>query len=281
MQLGISTYSLSGALRQGWPLEEALCWIRDQGAGHVELVEFDGDLSAARAFGDLVRSLGLYVSNLAVSGDFLHRDPQAEADRLCALAEAAQAMGAPRMRFDNNGPGRPEAGNCDDAFAQDLPRLAKGCRQVAAYAQELGVQALVENHGYYVNGSQRLLQLLAAVGHENFSVLLDVGNMVCVDEEPFSCVAALLPHVKMVHVKDFYLRGGALFQGRPGWFVSQAGRFLRGAIAGHGDLPLGRILGLIRESGFDGDLSLEFEGLEECRFGCAEGLEMVRRLWGE
>ncbi len=115
----------------------------------MELVEFDGDLSAARAFGDLVRSLGLYVSNLAVSGDFLHRDPQAEADRLCALAEAAQAMGAPRMRFDDErARGAPRREIATMPLPRTYPALAKGCRQVAAYAQELGVQALVENHGY-------------------------------------------------------------------------------------------------------------------------------------
>ncbi|MNN92610.1 hypothetical protein D3C81_2109190 [compost metagenome] len=59
------------------------------------------------------------------------------------------------------------------------------------------------------------------------------------------------------------------------------GNYLRGAIAGHGDLPLWDILRLIKNSGYDGYLSIEFEGMEDCRTGTRIALDNVRRIWNE
>ena len=60
---------------------------------------------------------------------------------------------------------------------------------------------------------------------------------VCVDEDPIRAVKNNISIASMVHVKDFYIRPADCNPGE-GWFPSAAGRYLRGAIAGQGDLDI-------------------------------------------
>ncbi|MNC62580.1 hypothetical protein D3C75_1126150 [compost metagenome] len=82
----------------------------------------------------------------------------------------------------------------------------------------------------------------------------------------------------MVHLKDFYIRPQDRHPGE-GWFQSSGGNWLRGAIVGQGDIDMPRVLRLVKDSGYDGYLSIEFEGMEECRKGTRLGLEYVKRTW--
>src|SRR5699024_12177965 len=51
------------------------------------------------------------------------------------------------------------------------------------------------------------------------------------------------------------------------WFTTANNNFLRGAIFGQGDLEVRKIVKLVKESGYDGYITLEFEGMEDCRTG--------------
>lgn len=56
-------------------------------------------------------------------------------------------------------------------------------------------------------------------------------------------------------------------------FTTKYGNYLKGAIAGDGDLNMRDILKVIKKSGYSGYLSIEFEGLEDCRYGTKTSLE--------
>ena len=62
-----------------------------------------------------------------------------------------------------------------------------------------------------------------------------------------------------------------------GFFRSRGGRYLRGTIIGHGDVPVAACLGILKEAGYAGGLGIEFEGMEDCLEGIAIGLENLRR----
>lgn len=63
------------------------------------------------------------------------------------------------------------------------PRSA-GIRQVADYAQSLGIRTCTENHGRIMQDSDRVEYLIRAVDHPNYGWLVDMGNFLCADEEP-------------------------------------------------------------------------------------------------
>ncbi|UAL50183.1 hypothetical protein [Metabacillus dongyingensis] len=83
----------------------------------------------------------------------------------------------------------------------------------------------------------------------------------------------------MVHIKDFYYRQ-ALSKMGEGWFTTKYGNCLKGAIAG-GDLNMRDILEVIRKSGYSRYLSIEFEGLEDCRYGKKTSLGNVKKILQE
>ncbi|MMZ61532.1 Inosose dehydratase [compost metagenome] len=161
-----------------------------------------------------------------------------------------------------------------------MEKAAAACRIIADHAAQYGITTSVENHGYYVQASDRVQALIHAVDRPNFKTTLDVGNFVCVDENPVTAVKSNLPYASMVHIKDFYIRPSYRNPGE-GWFRSAGGNYLRGAIAGQGDLDLWEILRTIKSSGYDGFLSIEYEGMEDCLTGTKIAFDNVRRIWDE
>jgi sugar phosphate isomerase/epimerase len=123
-----------------------------------------------------------------------------------------------------------------------------------------------------------VIRLVQAVGRPNYKTTLDVGNFLCVDEDPVDAVRKNIPFASMVHLKDFYYRPADRDPGE-GWFPTASGNHLRGAIVGQGDIDMWKVIEVVRKSGYDGYVSIEFEGMEDCRLGSKIGMENARRIW--
>jgi len=80
-----------------------------------------------------------------------------------------------------------------------------------------------------------------------------------------------------VQAKDFHMKPGNGPNPGQGWFRSRTGQFLRGAIIGHGAVPVPQCLAILKRAGYDRVLSLEFEGMDDPLKGIAVGLENLRR----
>ena len=91
-------------------------------------------------------------------------------------------------------------------------------------------------------------------------------------------IGRLARHIFHTHAKDFHIKSGDGFNPGEGWFMSRGGNFLRGAIIGHGDVPLLQALRALKRSGFNGVLSIEFEGMEDVKESLRIGLANLRRL---
>lgn len=284
MKFGVSTYSLYQAMHKNeMSLMDAIAYIAEIGGEHVEIVPIGFDLTNDPGLIDQIRdkaaACNLEISNYAIGANFSDLSDEAldnEIARVKKEVDAANALGVKKMRHD-------VASSPDTSirhFMAELPRLAKACREIADYAAGFGITTSVENHGFYIQASDRVQALINETGRDNFRTTLDIGNFMCVDEEPTTGVRNNLPYASMVHIKDFYKRPSYLNPGE-GWFRSPSGTYLRGAVAGQGDIDMRQVLRLIHNSGYDGYISLEFEGLEDCRFGARAGLDNIKRLWNE
>lgn len=282
MKLGISTYSLHTAFAAGeLTLKEVIETIADLGAEHAEIVPLGFSLTDNPELVDIILQTaadrGLELSNYAIGANFAGLEAaerQRELERVKREVDVCAALGIRRMRHD-------VASSPDLSivhFLEELPQLAAACREIADYASGFGITTSVENHGYFIQHSDRVQALVNAVGRDNFRTTLDIGNFLCADENPLIAVAGNLKLASMVHLKDFYIRPQDRHPGE-GWFQSSGGNWLRGAIVGQGDIDMPRVLQLVKESGYDGYISIEFEGMEECRKGTRLGLEYVKRTW--
>ena len=167
----------------------------------------------------------------------------AEIDRLKHEIDIAAELGLPRMRHDVCAFRRPQGQNTPRDFERMLPRMAEAARELTQYGRSRGVQTLIENHGFFANGSDRVIRILDLVDDDNYGLLLDTGNVICVDEDPAIAARTLAPLCRMVHLKDFYIRtrdpgDSTQFDCAGSWFRSRGGRYLRGAILAQGDLDI-------------------------------------------
>ena len=274
MRIGISSYSYRRmVINRELTQLEVIKKAKEAGFDVIEFARLTlPDGVEIRDFAKKIRDecdhVGMEIANYTIGADFINGyegsggDCDAEVQRLRSEIEIARILGVPGMRHDATqgfSGDKPGAKGFDDA----LPILAKGCREVTKMAADLGIKTMVENHGYFCQDSERVEKLVCAVNHPNFGVLVDMGNFVVVDEDPGTAVGRLIPYAFHFHAKDFHLKSGdAPFPG-VGWNVSRGGNFWRGAIIGHGDVPVTQCIRTIKQSGYDGVLSIEFEGMED------------------
>jgi sugar phosphate isomerase/epimerase len=282
MKIGLSTYSLSRAIGAGdIDVLGAIQWIADNGGEHVEMVPIGYTLtdneSLVRDVVQKAADLNLDISSYTIGAQFIQENNeafQAEIERVKKEVDIAHALGVKLMRHDVAS--RPIEETSVAQLEKDMPVAVQACQEVADYAKQYGITTSIENHGYHMQGSERVQRLILAVDRDNFKTTLDVGNFLCVDEDPIAAVNNNVGFASMVHLKDFYVRGE---EPSEGWLRSKHGRFLRGAIVGQGDVDLVGIVSIIKESGFDGYVSIEFEGVEDCFVGSKRGMDYARDLW--
>ncbi|WEG13157.1 sugar phosphate isomerase/epimerase [Pullulanibacillus sp. KACC 23026] len=284
MKLGLSTYSLLRAMQSGeMTVLDVIQWVKEQGGEHVEIVPLGYDLvetpELIRQIKEKAAEQGLSLSNYAISASFIQEDRsefEAEIERVKEHVDIAAELGVSRMRHDVGFLSPKEAGLA--RFEKDLPQIIEACQRIADYAAPKGITTSIENHGFYVQSSERVQRVIEGVNRPNFKTTLDVGNFLCVDEDPLVAVKKNLPYASIVHLKDFYYRKDGVDR-RDGWFKTANGNLLRGAIVGHGDLPMVEIIKAVKEFGYDGDISIEFEGMEECRQASKMGMDLAHALW--
>lgn len=282
IKIGLSTYSLIRAIRAGeLDLLSALSWIIENGGEHAEIAY--SLLETPALAKDLKRKagdLGLPLSSYTIGANFIQPDASSlrkEIDRVKREVDIGGELGVKRMRHD--AASRP-MGECGmGQFMKDLPIVADAVREVAAHAASYGITTSVENHGFFLQKSDRVQLLIAAVGRDNFRTTLDVGNFLCADEDPVSAVKSNLPFASHIHFKDFLVRKAPADPGE-GFFKTLGGHSLRGTIVGHGDVDVRGAAELIRKSGYEGFVSVEFEGMEECRNGSRISMANVKALLG-
>lgn len=277
--IAASTYSFNPLISSGKITQlESLVFAQKLRFDAIEIVDLlhDNQLSDrdyAQTLRDELDHLDFPITNFTFGADFLNGsdgDFEAEVARVKTMIDIAEILGAKSVRHDATS-GKPGL-----SFNQVLPTLVKGCLAVTEYAETKGIMTMVENHGLFSQDSSRVEELYSAVNHPNFKLLVDMGNFLCVDEDPTIAVSRVAPYAGYAHAKDFHLKASGSDPGE-GFFQTRAGNFLRGAIIGHGNVPVEQCLGILKNAGYDGPIAIEFEGIEENLEGLRISLANLRR----
>jgi len=282
MKLGVSTYSLYKAYAAGeMSVTDIIAYVAEIGADHVEIVPIGYNLVEQPEMIETIKNQaaksGIELSNYAIGANFADlndEDYRKEVERVKKEVDAAAALGVKRMRHDVASSKDLSISN----FLKQLPRLADACREIADHAKQYDMITSVENHGFFIQHSDRVQALVHAVDRENFRTTLDVGNFLCADEPSIQAVRNNISIASMVHIKDFFYRPADRQPGE-GWFNTTNGNWLRGTIVGHGDIDMRQVLSIVKGSGYDGYLSIEFEGMEECKNATKIGFNYVKQVW--
>lgn len=289
MKLSVSTYSLQRwRSDSGKTLENTIDFIADAGAEGIEFSGLDDKakddpIRRAAALRRRAEKRGLSVCSYCVGADLLRPKPaqREQVEQLKGHVDVAAELGVPSMRHDVTwGFGKGAAGlRVPKTFEGALKVVVPAIREVTEYAAGKGVKTSLENHGFFMQESRRVEALIKTVDHPNYGLTIDMGNFLCVNEDPVKAVARLAKYAVMAHVKDFHVRPKDAMP-PTGWFATPTPIALRGAIVGHGVIDVPKQIGLLRKAGYDGFLSLEFEGMEEPTKAVRLGLEYLRGLVG-
>lgn len=236
------------------------------------------DLAVAEKIKERCAERGLEVVSYCVGANFLAADLDAEIERVKKQVDFAAAMGTKNMRHDvgYGFSGRKYSIGYDDA----LPYLAKGALEVTKYAEQKGVGTMTENHGYFSQDAARVEKLINTVAHPNFGALVDIGNFMCADEDPVKSVGIMAPYAKHVHAKDFHWKSGMEQNPGEGWFQTRAMNYIRGAIIGQGEAKVYQSIKILKKAGYDGYITVEFEGMEDNLKGIRIGKDNLARFIG-
>jgi L-ribulose-5-phosphate 3-epimerase len=270
-RIGVSTYSFWGFRRHEFrSIEKCLELAADMGFDGAEILQRqmeDQSNAALQKIKQRAFTLGLDLMGFSTHQGFLRPDReerQKNVDLTISQIEQAYQLGIPTMRvntgtwgtsknFDtlmaNKGIEPPIPGYTDengyewviDAFERIIPQ-----------AEKRGVTLGLENHwglGLTVEGVDRIAR---AIDSPWLQVTLDTGNFL---EEPYPKLAKLAGRTVLLQAKTYY--GGGT------WYTL--------------DLDYGRIARIMREAGFRGYISLEFEGKEDPLTAIPKSLAELRR----
>ena len=115
-------------------------------------------------------------------------------------------------------------------------------------------------------------RLFNAVNHENFGLLVDMGNFCCVDEDNVTAVSRVAPYAIHAHAKDMHISKNP----QQGYGQTRGCNYFKGAIIGNGDVDVDRCIKVLKRAGYDGYLSIEFEGSEDCIEAISRGFAYLK-----
>ena len=284
MKTAISLYSYNKLYTTGnFSVFDAVEQTKKYGMDGVELCIFDEyipegktKLQLSLELCEYARSLDLEVPMFTVGANLYCTDPEAETKRLMEHVDIASECGIPLMRMDvayfflgNETSKSPK---------KVIEFVAPYVRRIAEYGKEKGVKLCSENHGRLIQDSDRIEELLYTVDNDNYGLLCDMGNFGGADEDCAAAVSKLLPHICYVHAKDSFTKSGMLYDPGRGYSRSRGGNWRRATVFGHGDVPTFQILSAIKNSGYDGYVSIEFEGIEDNILALDIGSENLKRM---
>lgn len=228
----------------------------------------------SRALRPVLRDLGLKVVMFVTHTDFrVEKIPPKEQDRIKFLVEQAVYFDSLffRVLTGIKVPG--------ELFQERvLENVLAGLRWVSALTREAGLPLILENH--HETTDEMLLLCESLAGKADPLRPLAGHCLNCEIKPPFrygmdpnTFVKRLAPFASNYHIDNFVYDPN-------GWDADRTGRKLERAIPVHkGEIDIRAILEIIKESGFDGWLSIEYGGRVASFDHIAESAAYLRETW--
>lgn len=290
MKISVSSYSFHQYIRQGKLTQlDTIDEAKKIGLEAIEFTELnpkegytlDDQKEYALKLKKRADELGMDINAYTIGVSLYCKGENAEQEinRLKGQLDVAKILGAKVLRHDSTF----TFGNDKDgrSYKLMLPTIAENTRKITEYGQSLGIKTCTENHGYIFQDSYRMEELFNAVNHENFGLLVDMGNFVCADDDNALAVSRLAPYAVHVHCKDFFIRSGKDAHPGAGYGMTRGGNFFKGSIIGQGCVPVKQCLRILKRAGYDGYASIEYEGAEDCIQGITAGFNNLKRYISE
>lgn len=265
-KLSLAAYSFNRLLPKAWTpeqlaqarftLEQFIDFCAEQNLDGCELTAYyfpktittDYLLSLKeRAF-----RLGLSISGTAIGNDFCTTDEAKRSQHIAMTREwidHSAVLGAPSIRIF--------AGNVSPGDTEEAARArcVAAINECLDYAATKGVALALENHGGITSTAEQVLKIVEAVKPSPwFGVNFDGGNFRTAD--PYAELAKIAPYAINAQLKVEMMP-----EGRP-----------------KEPADLARVIQILRDAGYRGFITLEYEAAEDPFTAIPQYLQTLRRL---
>ncbi len=249
--------STIGAIHYNWPGYDLEGFARRASEIGYESCELQiGDIwdetnddggRQAEVVRDMLAGHGIQVSAVAAGNDFIQAnraDFDAQIARYRRVCEIIPHTGTDIIRSDGGW-------NRGGLVAEDLwdGMMLEGFQRCAEFLETLNVRIALDNHGVSTNDGDWQLSLIERVGSKRLGVNLDTMNYRWYGHELDKIdhfYEIIAPHTFHTHMKD-----GSGSRGE-----------YKGAALGEGEIRLAKVLECLRNVGYDGAWTAEYEGPE-------------------
>ncbi|MBB3111203.1 sugar phosphate isomerase/epimerase [Paenibacillus phyllosphaerae] len=277
MKTSLSIWSCHSKLFSGeWSNADFIAFAQESGAEGVELLSMfwkpESDIPAVEA---ALAQSGLKLAcfgacnNLAEPDDGKRRE---QVEDILRSVDAAVHFGAKVVRVF--------AGDVREGLTIEAARawIIDGLKEAANYAESKGIVLSLENHGRLAGKGTQVLGIIEDVGSPALRSTYDMGNFLLVDENPVTAYEQLTGRITHVHVKDFKELSESDAAAYPGnVYKSDSGRPFIGVVPGDGNVIVADRLAALRSSGYDGWLTVEYEGDEDQQEGSRRAVAYVNQ----
>lgn len=204
---------------------------------------------------------GVAIACVAGRNDFTNADPQAHRCQLARarfFVDAAHGLGAGYVRLLSG------SHRVDPLPPEVFPRLQQAFTEIGHYAEERGVQIVIENHGGPTATGQRIARIMEGVTSPAVGLNYDPANFLFQGTDPLMALRYTLPWVRYSHWKD----------------VRWAGDGPALCAFGEGDIVWEPIVRTLQASGFDGFWGVEYEEASDVERGTLTSLATLWELVG-
>jgi sugar phosphate isomerase/epimerase len=190
---------------------------------------------------------GLPFSGAAIKTEMCQPDPSRREEEVAKIrkwVDATELLGASHLRvFGGNVP----AGATDE---QGIEWTAETMKPACDYAAQKGITLGLESHHGITEKAVNIIAILRRVDSPYAGCNLDISNF---PEDPYSQVESLVPYATHTHIRDWY--------GEP-----------------RKPIDLDRMWQLFAKGGYQGFMSVEYEGDEDAMTGVPRLVDRVKIL---
>jgi sugar phosphate isomerase/epimerase len=200
---------------------------------------------------------GVRVSALLVSTDFASPDASSHVDWAVRAVHAAAELGAPVVRID------PLTRNTSLGMGEVLVAFNRHVYDLLKRTRGVPVDLGVENHGPVANDPRFLDHVFAAAKDDpRLGLTLDTGNFYWFGHplaEVYRLIQRYAPRARHTHIKNINYPREIAERTRP--IRLDYGKYC--CALDEGNLDLRKVVGILRNGGYDRDLCIENESLDK------------------
>jgi sugar phosphate isomerase/epimerase len=263
MKIGFHTDAFNSAY---WDFQKCLAWAQEHGVRFIECGLIDG-ASWIHGLGyqphvalyedplllrRKMEGYGVEFSQVDAAYPLSGRDgPLYGVPYVLKTLPWAKLAGCPRIAT-TDGLHQPEG--LDDATAMEMMKRSYG--QIVEVAEAYEITINIEVHGYFTTNPEMLERMLAFCDSHYLRLNLDTGNSYIAGQDPVAFARRFAEKVSHVHVKDVSESLAAAVRGEETGIAVSHCALGEGVNAEN----IRQCLAILRDSGFDGVLSMECEG---------------------